>query len=763
MFLERAYDNMGIPVHVTDLDSFEVIYTNKKGKEFFGDIIGHKCHEVLNGTDTICEGCIAPEDLEQSDSSARARYLKKIDKYIDTHESIVTLPDDTAVRLCLVNDVTTRELMRQENERKEKLRQEMQYLIDIQSSFISSAKSMMSAASLDGTIIFANDILCETLGYSQEEILKLKAQDFHEAHLGKTVVGEYFACAWTEGSWRGDNTLLRKDKTTVPVRQIIFPIRDASGEAIGIATIMDDITEIQQMELMNRYQIAIMEGSRNYISVANMEGKVVYNSPGAYRMMGYDPQEDDSLPIENVHPTEYSNRVLVEGIPTAMEEGEWVGRGTLENRYGKQIPIEQTIFPVFDDASNLMGVATIIQDLSEKLEKEKELEEALILAEEASRAKSDFLSRMSHEIRTPMNAIIGMTKIGETATDVDKMRYCLEKIKGASQQLLGIINDILDMSKIEANKLELAPSTFSIKRMIENVCSVISVRAEEKSQHLLIDISNKVPGEIVADEMRISQVVTNLLSNAIKFSPEKGTVSVAVDTQGQTDDGRFKLSVSVTDNGIGMTDEQMSKLFGQFEQAEAGISRKYGGTGLGLAISKSIVELMEGSIGVTSTPGKGSTFFFTILVEKSQEAPVEQTKLRTSLTKGMFKDVRMLLADDIEINREIVISLLEDTGVQIDCAENGEETVRIFEELQDTYDIIVMDVQMPVMDGLEATRRIRALGTEAAKSVPIIAMTANAFAEDVEACKQAGMVDHIGKPVDLEVLVEKIELYLSKR
>ncbi len=1024
MLAYTAYEGLGLPLYITGLHSFEVLYLNAEGKKLFGDITGRKCYEALNGTAERCAGCISAARLAQGPCCAKGRFLVAAGKHVDTYESVVSLPDGAQGRLCLVVDITEQEQMRLESAAKEKARADMQYVINIQSGFIGSAKSMMTASSLAGDIIFGNQTMCDLLGYTQEELLHMRVPDFHPPDISRAFMEEYIPLALAEGSWRGDSMALKKDGSLLPVRQIVFPIRNEAGEIIAIASIMDDITKTLDFERMNRYQLAIMDSSANYIGVSDLDGNTMYHSPGAYRMLGYEPGEVEEWAMSNSHPAWYLERVVNEGIPTAMKEGQWVGRGEVIDRHGRHIPIEQTIFPVFDENRAPMGVATIIQDISVKVEQEKEieagrrmlraiidtapsaifwkdknsrflgankqfasdtgvddpdeligksdydfypreiadlyvaadrqafeteselfhheepfqradgvtywvstskvlirdetgapyallgisdditklkqneakLEEAMKAAEEASRAKSDFLSRMSHEIRTPMNAIIGMTKIGQAAGDIERMRYCFEKIDGASKHLLGLINDILDMSKIEANKLELVEEAFDFEKMLESICNVIGVRAEEKEQALLVDIHKNVPAEIIADEMRISQVITNLLSNAVKFTPEKGTIRLHVTCEGKADDGRLRLSVSISDTGIGLTDEQTAKLFRSFEQAEAGISRKYGGTGLGLAISKRIVELMDGEISVSSKAGAGSTFTFTILVRESlgpkralpahfahgdirvlvvDDAPeildyfkrildnfgiqcdtashgegaiglvskairenrpynilfidylmeemdgiettrrvkelagdsvsvimvsqtewtsIEADARRAGVAKyiakplfqspildcinqivfrdeppaasgqdgaaGIFRGARMLLAEDIEINREIVMALLEDTGVVIDCAVNGEEAVRMFANAENGYDVVMMDMQMPIMDGLEATRRIKALDTQAARDIPIIAMTANAFAEDVDACKKAGMVDHIGKPIDIDILLAKLQAHL---
>ena len=507
--------------------------------------------------------------------------------------------------------------------------------------------------------------------------------------------------------------------------------------------------------------------------------------------------------------------------------------------------------------------------------------------------KSAFLANMSHEIRTPMNAIIGMTAIGKNASDTERKNYCFTKIEDASNHLLGVINDILDMSKIEANKLELSPVEFDFEKILQRAVNVVNFRVEEKKQKLTVYIDKAIPKIIIGDDQRLAQVITNLLGNANKFTPEQGSISLAARLIGEEHE-LYTIQISVSDTGIGISPEQQEKLFQSFQQAESGTTRRYGGTGLGLAISKNIVEMMSGRIWVESEPGKGSSFIFTIQVKRGSKIKpdtlslavdwkdvhilavdddpdvltyfeeiikglglscdiansgkealellekngpyhlyfvdwkmpningiqmahelktrssadtivimisafewdmiaedakkagvdkflskplfpssiadvineclgVDKKKMEEAQTDitGLFAGRYMLLAEDMEINREVIIALLEPTQISIDYAENGLEAVHIFSETPEKYDMIFMDVQMPVMDGYEATRSIRALNFPQAKSIPIIAMTANVFREDIERCIEAGMNSHIGKPVDFNKVIEKLREYLS--
>jgi len=373
---------------------------------------------------------------------------------------------------------------------------------------------------------------------------------------------------------------------------------------------------------------------------------------------------------------------------------------------------------------------------------------------------------MSHEMRTPMNAITGMCSIGRDADDIARKDYAFEKIDEASRHLLGVINDVLDMSKIEAGKLDLSDAPFNLKRVIGRVNSVIQFRVDEKHQKLESHIAPNVPAILVADDHRISQVLTNLLSNAVKFTPDNKEIRMDVSLLEKTDD-TCTLKFDVTDEGIGLSKEQQDMLFQSFVQAEASTSRKFGGTGLGLAISKYIVELMGGKIWIESELGQGAKFSFTMQARLPSEKELadereRNTQNETDISTLDYSGRRLLLAEDVEINREIVLAMLEDTGLIIDIAENGEEAVKIFSENPNSYDLIFMDVHMPMMDGYQATKAIRALDFDRAKEVPIVAMTANVFKEDVEKCLDAGMNAHLGKPLDFDAVRNVLKEYIRR-
>ena len=421
-----------------------------------------------------------------------------------------------------------------------------------------------------------------------------------------------------------------------------------------------------------------------------------------------------------------------------------------------------------DDEMNILrSSALMMVNAINRNAQSAELLKALELAEAGSKAKGDFLSTMSHEMRTPMNAIIGMTAIGKKAKDLEEKDHALNKIGDASSHLLSVINDVLDMAKIEANKLELYPVEYNFERMLQKVMTVVHFRADEKQQTLTVNIDEKIPRFIVGDDQRLAQIITNLLYNAVKFTPEGGKIHFEASLNGINGDS-CELQIEVTDNGIGISPEKQVKLFHVFEQAESGTNREYGGTGLGLAIAKRIVELMDGKIRVQSELGKGAKFIFTVKArlmasDCASGCSGASAGRNVNDTLGEFAGMRALLAEDIEINREVFTALLEDTGLAIDYAENGKEAVDMIEAAPDRYDIVFMDIQMPKMDGHEATRAIRALPCLQGVKLPIVAMTANVFKSDIEACLKSGMDDHLSKPVDVDKVLEALRKYLKQK
>ena len=391
--------------------------------------------------------------------------------------------------------------------------------------------------------------------------------------------------------------------------------------------------------------------------------------------------------------------------------------------------------------------------------RQKKVQTDLISAKNASRAKSEFLSRLSHEIRTPMNGIIGMTAVARMLID------SLNKIDLSSSYLLSLINDILDMSRIESGKIKLDNEVFEITEVLKRIYIMFKQKSDESGIDFKIKSDNVTVNKVIGDELRISQVIINIISNSIKFTQFGGKVTLDV-RQKIDDDEKVIFEFVVSDTGIGMSKEFQRHMFEPFEQERNGNSHQYAGTGLGLAISYNFVKLMGGEIIVHSELNKGSEFVIYLPLQKAENA-----KLNEKQDKNIFEqkkeelmnlcEVHILLAEDNEINAEIITFLLQKCGAEVDLAINGEEAVKKFaESAVGSYDLILMDIQMPIMNGLEASKLIRAMERPDAKDILIVGVSANAFSEDVQKAKQNGMNEYISKPIDMSKLFEAIKKYL---
>ena len=437
------------------------------------------------------------------------------------------------------------------------------------------------------------------------------------------------------------------------------------------------------------------------------------------------------------------------------EKTEWINPET-GNRQFLEV---ETSHIVLDKAAKYI---VSIRDITKDERMKESLRTSALAAQEASRIKSDFLSRMSHEIRTPMNAVTGMVQIAEARIDdKERVRDCLHKIEKSSIHLLGLINDILDISKIESQKMSLSENWFALDGLLDNIISIISVQAGLKEQ--TFEVNNLAgPVFLLTDQMRLSQILVNLLNNSVKYTQKGGSITLKVEKKSARVKGRCQMHFEIRDNGIGMSEEFQKKLFTPFEREDDQRVHAQTGTGLGMSIVMNMVSLMGGAIRVESTKGAGSTFYLDIAFpykEAEQTESVIEAKDEEIDLTGMM----ILLAEDNEINREISTEFLCMANAQVECAEDGVEAFEKFRTSDENYyHLILMDMQMPHWDGLEATRQIRGLDRPDAKTIPIIAVTANAYAEDEQKCRKAGMNGHVAKPLDLREFYQKVREYLPE-
>ena len=556
---------------------------------------------------------------------------------------------------------------------------------------------------------------------------------------------------------------LREAKNELEKRDCrITDIEDDFGVKMGMFQRLAEDNERHLTSLMH-----LVNSSEDFHILANNELNVAFCSDSFLRKIGktrYDNIEDiNLLDIYREFTTKETLEELTNKLTVATVQDETSRHDIVADLdgSGEFRTYRVTNTPMID--KNIDGVVINWNDITD-------ITDAKNRAEEASKAKSDFLSKMSHEIRTPIGAIIGMTSIGRKAKEIEKKNYALDKVEEASKHLLDVINDVLDIAKIEANKLELASVEFDFEKMLQKVLTVARYRVDEKQQILRVNVDTEIPRYVISDDKRLAQIMTNLLSNAVKFTPVGGEISLDITLLGETD-GVCTLRICVTDSGIGISPEQQKRLFQAFEQADSGTSRKYGGTGLGLVITQNIIELMGGKISVESEIGKGAKFTFEVNIQRGGKgfqlliAPdsldADGDMESDAITENEFQGKRLLLAEDNEINREILIALLDGSGLIIDCVENGQDALTTIEENPTKYNLVFMDLQMPIMDGLEATRNIRALPVIQNRELPIIAMSANVSKDDIDACITAGMDDHLGKPLDIDRVLEKMRYYFK--
>jgi PAS domain S-box-containing protein len=513
-----------------------------------------------------------------------------------------------------------------------------------------------------------------------------------------------------------------------------------------------DMSAQKWQESLYRQRLSIIETTTDFIATFDPEGNITYINPAGRKMLGFGPDDDLSyLNLSGLIPPSVIDRVMNEAIPMAFMHKSWSGETALITRDGEEISVSQVVIAHFNSSGFPEYYSTTLRDITQAKRTEAELLQAKELAELAARAKSEFLATMSHEIRTPMNGVLGMAELLLDSALSGEQRQTVETLLQSGRALLVILNDILDYSKIEANRLELESLPFDLVDTLQAVKLLMQQQAESKTLCLSLQLPPEPALWVYGDVTRVRQIILNLLSNAIKFT-ESGGITLAL--QFSRDNEQLSVVLSINDTGIGIPADKLESLFEKFNQVDSSMARRFGGTGLGLAISRQLARMMGGDIECSSIEGVGSTFRLLLNLPAAQP-PQRAAPAPAAASVASPANLNVLVAEDNPVNQLVIRKLLEKLGVSCDVAENGQ--IAVEKAINGSYPIVFMDCQMPVMDGLEATRQLRLQGYQGV----IIALTANAMEGDREMCLAAGMNDFLSKPISRDAVVQALQHWQS--
>jgi PAS domain S-box-containing protein len=635
-------------------------------------------------------------------------------------------------------------------------------------SIIEASLDPLVTISTEGKITDMNQATVTITGISRE---KLTGTDFFDYFTEPQKAREVYQEVFANGSVADSPLTLRHKNgklTDVLFNGSVY--KDDKGNVQGVVIVARDVTA---QKLLSKYSLSLIEASLDPLVTISTEGKITDMNQATVNVIG--------ITREKIKGTDFFD-YFTEPQKAREVYQEVFAKGfvidyplTLRHNEGKLTEVLFNGSVYKDDRGNVLGVVIVARDVTDQKRIATELIEAKVfaelateiaeeakskaesatrIAEDAVKAKQQFLSNMSHEIRTPMNAIIGFTKVVLKTDLSDKQKEYLNAIKISGDALIVLINDILDLAKVDAGKMTFEHTPFKLSASISAMLHLFETKIQEKNLELVKVYDSGIPEVLIGDPVRLHQIILNLVGNAVKFTTE-GKITVSVQLIKETAE-MAEIEFAITDTGIGIPESKLGNIFDDFQQATSGTSRLYGGTGLGLAIVKQLVEPQGGVISVKSKVGKGSTFGFVLSFKKTNAKAEIETDLRVELEEGI-KNVRILVVEDIALNQLLMKTLLDEFGFDMDIAGNGK--IALEKLLKKEYDIILMDLQMPEMNGFEATEHIRIVMNS---KIPIIALTADVTTVDVEKCKAVGMNDYISKPIDEKLLYSKIIKYLKK-
>ncbi len=801
-------------VYATDLEG-RLTFMNATAEKLLGwqekELIGRPVHEIVQHH--FPDGSLFPAEISPQLSVIRngesidgsGHYLNRDRKFfpIDYLARPIIVGGKLTGALVSFHDISLRQEaennLRMAYDRLSETLSELEF-----QKYALDQHAIVSMTDPDGKIIYANNKFSELSQYSAEESI---GQDHRFLNSGYHSY-EYFMEMWKAIGcgkiWHGKVKNRRKDGTHYWVDSTIVPFMNDQGHPVRYISISTDITarkEIEQkLQEQGEFYEYISETLGEGLYVQDINGRCTYMNSEAERLLGWTRAELISKPVNEIlyKQTTDGHLLLGQDFHPTLGTKNKVGSHYDDQHFVRK---DGTVFPVEFSSQTIMrggvvdSVVVAFQDITERKKNEEKLRQAKNVAEQANKVKGQFLANMSHEIRTPMNGIIGMTELALGTELNHEQRECLSLVKSSASELMHIINDILDFSKIESGKMNIEIVEFSLEQLLCDTIKSFAVRAHQKNLTLLLDVASAVPHRMLGDPGRLRQVIVNLVGNAIKFT-EYGEIEVAVQRLDNVREKHANLRFNVRDTGIGIPRDKFKTIFKSFSQADSTTTRKYGGTGLGLTISTQLIRLMGGKIGLESKLGKGSSFHFILnlpiiadnALPQNQHAaqfrelgisgsmmkPVSESNLQEAITAALveppqqleslimrhsLRDTRrklnFLLAEDNAVNQKLAVFLLEKSGHKVTVANNGIEALLHWHNGQ--FDAIFMDVDMPEMNGYEATRRIRKEEQASGAHTPIVAMTAHAMQSMRGECLLHGMDGYLSKPIDTEALWRELD------